>query len=168
MLNSVVIYDSYDLNFGDVFGLAKINGFRIYQEDFNRWNGKLVLGGIKVNKNEKLIILNSEISNKMKNFIIAHSMAHYFLHLKEGEDFESVEILGETTIGSNSSFEKEANTLACELLMSKELLNSEINKYRVLVDESKFLNGIISDSQIINEISDKYLIPTSVLMFLIS
>lgn len=168
MLNSVVIYDSYDLNFGDVFGLAKINGFRIYQEDFNRWNGKLVLGGIKVNKNEKLIILNSEISNKMKNFIIAHSMAHYFLHLKEGEDFESVEILGETTIGSNSSFEKEANALACELLMSKELLNSEINKYRVLVDESKFLNGIISDSQIINEISDKYLIPTSVLMFLIS
>lgn len=168
MLNSVVIYDSYDLNFGDVFGLAKINGFRIYQEDFNRWNGKLVLGGIKVNKNEKLIILNSEISNKMKNFIIAHSMAHYFLHLKEGEDFESVEILGETTIGSDSNFEKEANALACELLMSKEILNSEINKYRVLVNESKFLNGIISDSQIINEISDKYLIPTSVLMFLVS
>lgn len=168
MINSILIYDSHDLDFGDIFGLAKINGFKIYQERFNEWNGKLVLGGMKVNKKERFITLNSEISNKMKNYIVAHSMAHYFLHLKESKDFETVEILGETTIGSSSDFEKEANELACELLISKELLNTEINKYKILVNESKFLRGVVADSEIINEISDKYLIPTSVLMFLIS
>lgn len=167
MVNSILIYDSYDLDFGDVFGLAKINGFKIYQERFNEWNNKLVLGGIKVNKKERFITINSEISNKMKNYIVAHSMAHYFLHLKENEDFETVEILGETTIGSSSDLEKEANKLACELLINKELLNNEINKYKIIVDESRLLRGVVADSQIINEISDKYLIPISVLKFML-
>lgn len=167
-LNSVLIYDAYDLDFGDIFGLARINDFKIYQESFNKWNGKLVLGGMKVNHEERLISVNSEISNKMKNFVIAHFMAHYFLHSKENEDFETVEILGETTIGSSSVLEKEANKLACELLMDKELLKSEINKYKTLVNQSSLLKGIVTESQIISEISDKYLIPTSVLISLLS
>ena len=166
MLDSIIIYDSYGVNFGDIFELAKINGFKIYEESFNKWNGKLVLGGMRVNKIEKIIIVNFEISNKMKNFIIAHSMAHYFLNPSSEKDFETIEILGETALYSNFHLEKEINKLACELLISKEILKNEIYQYRTAIKNSRILNGIVSDLQIINKISDKYLIPTSVLMFL--
>ena len=63
------IYFSCDLELGDIFGLTRINNFKIYEESFNKWDDKLVLGGMKVSKKERLIVVNSEISSKMKNFI---------------------------------------------------------------------------------------------------
>lgn len=166
MLDVKSIYFSCDLELGDIFGLSRINNFKIYEESFNKWDDKLVLGGMKVSKKERLIVVNSEISSKMKNFIIAHSIAHYFLHVKNDEEFEVVEVLGDTTIGCSSSFESEANDLACKLMITKETLEREIINYKMLIAKSNLLNGLVTDNQIIKQISDKHLIPVSVLTYI--
>lgn len=162
MLDAKSIYFSCDLELGDIFGLTRINNFKIYEESFNKWDDKLVLGGMKVSKKERLIVVNSEISSKMKNFIIAH----YFLHVKSGEEFETVEVIGDTTIGCSSSFESEANDLACELMITKETLEREIINYKMLIAKSNLSNGLVADNQIIKQISDKHLIPASVLTYI--
>lgn len=160
MINSKLIYDFYNVKFGDIFGLAKINGFKIYEENFKEYNGRLVLGGIKISNNKKSIFLNRKTSDKVKNFMISYFLSYYFLENKSKTNFEYVKLWREDLFSLNNN----TTILAVNLLIDKDVLKNEFHQYRLAIKNSKILNGITSDVEIVKSLSDKYLIPYSILM----
>ena len=74
----------------------------------------------------RLIMVNSSDSAARKRFTIAHELAHYVLHKKEGEP-----IYAHRDAGQHGGIETEANIFASNLLMPKAL----VKKYLSIFDD---------------------------------
>ncbi|WP_193065339.1 ImmA/IrrE family metallo-endopeptidase [Oceanobacillus oncorhynchi] len=74
-------------------------------------------GYYKYDRRNKYIMINSNLSEIMKVFVLCHELGHAILHPRTNTPF-----MRNSTLLSVNKIEKEANTFAVELILSDEAI----------------------------------------------
>lgn len=102
----------------NVVSIAKAMGLRVYSVE--GWPDNLS-GKLKNNRGEFQILVNATHAYVRQRFTIAHELAHYILHRESIGDGISDDALYRS--GLSSKMETEANKLAADILMPRELID---------------------------------------------
>ncbi|UMZ35588.1 ImmA/IrrE family metallo-endopeptidase [Priestia megaterium] len=78
-----------------------------------------VQGMYKYERRNQFIFVNDNLSEKERNFVLAHELGHAILHPTHNTSF-----LRNNTLFSVNKFERQANTFAVELLLPDEIIHS--------------------------------------------
>ena len=131
----------------DVFKLAEHLGFKVIEIDHDSLvEGKEVEGIMIIDKAEigntgskKIICINSTLSSEEKRFAIAHEIGHYIYH-HFNESTPTFEVRFKTNKKYNKNYrdnytqdkpENEADFFAASILMPQNLVEREIDAYRI-------------------------------------
>ncbi len=125
----------YPLNLRE---FCKCIGIRIIEHRSLHVDGYLCKDG-----SNKYIFVDTNLTEKQKNFVIAHELGHYFLHTDKTLQICSGIIKGFDGRQIVATAETEANNFAAELLLPSECVKQEISHLPL-------------SFQRIAEISDKY------------
>lgn len=91
-----------------------------------------VSGFLMKKKGKVFLAVNSHHHPNRQRFSIAHELGHYFLHLKKGaEFFIDRTVYYRNTDSSEGKYQQEieANSFAAALLMPRQMLEDELEKY---------------------------------------
>lgn len=103
--------------------------------------GSNVSGVLRIEKNSSTIGYNPNESKVRQRFTIAHEIGHFILHKKEGNNgifidngnhYNQILFRAQKSQLSEEDDrnEQEANEFAAALLMPRDLINKELNKYQ--------------------------------------
>jgi len=114
IINKKVNYLKKKFNTNNPFELCECLGIKVFFEDL----GKNTNGFFQAAPRNKIIHINSRLSDIDKFFTCAHELGHAIFHYKS-----NVLFLEKNTLLSTSKYEIEADTFAAELLIDDNLLN---------------------------------------------
>jgi len=109
--------DKYDTN--DPIRIASEQQILIFYEDF-----KNIWGYFNSSRRIMMIHVNSNLSEALQRFVIAHELGHRIMHPNVNVPF-----LRANTLHSIDRIEREANQFAVELLMEDQLLLDGLTIY---------------------------------------
>ncbi|MED3888187.1 ImmA/IrrE family metallo-endopeptidase [Priestia aryabhattai] len=115
LISSVVrnLIEKYGTN--DPLSIAEEMGVHVVPWNFP----DEVQGMYKYESRNQFIFINSSLSEKECNFVLAHELGHAILHPTHNTSF-----LRDNTLFSVNKFERQANTFAVELLLPDEIIHS--------------------------------------------
>lgn len=115
IINKKVNYLKKKFKTNDPFELCECLGIKVFFEDL----GRNTNGFFQAAPRNKIIHINSRLSNVDKFFTCAHELGHAIFHYKS-----NVLFLEKNTLLSTSKYEIEADIFAAELLIDDAVLNS--------------------------------------------
>ena len=161
LLNQFVEDTENEAGYVDIVALARHFGFEVGESK------KLSVtenGFISVSKDkqELLIGVNYYRTWEEKRFIIAHELAHYFLHYKDSKLSEPVFLMHSEKIKGKNETENDADYFAACLLMPRDKFESAYKQAKnsyTHIEMIDYLGGIFrtpreSIERRINELSD--------------
>lgn len=103
----------------DIVALARFFGFRVGESKklSDKQNGFIA---ISKDKKALLIGVNYYLTWEEKRFIIAHELAHYFLHYKDKELNKSVFVMHSENVKGKNNIENDADFFAACILMPRK------------------------------------------------
>lgn len=109
-------------------------GFRVFTAEFNDPN---IYGAISIKENQKIIYVNIKDSLIAQRYIVAHELAHYFLHMQaENDNKDKInEIIDMYYSLEYNDYEAEADMFAEALLMDKDKITT---KYKDISKSQEF------------------------------
>jgi len=99
----------------DPLSIAEEMGIQVVPWDFP----DEIQGMYKYERRNQFIFVNENLSEKERNFVLAHELGHAILHPTHNTSF-----LRDNTLFSVNKFERQANKFAIELLLPDEVVHS--------------------------------------------
>lgn len=142
LLNQFGYRDDVD-TYVDVSKLATLVGFKVGESKGLNFKDDGFMS-VSKDKNKLLIGVNDDRTLEEKRFIVAHELAHYFLHYKNS-NLETTIMHREHVKGKNDE-ENDADFFAACLLMPTKIFKK---KYNMLKTQSLDISEIIDRLQLI-------------------
>lgn len=106
--------------------IIKYYGFKLFEADMpDNESGLIIVSKDNIDKYnaKKIIIVNSNHSNRRNRFTVAHELGHFIMHKNE-------EIFAHRETGENDCEEINANSFASALLMPKKAVNNLVKSIK--------------------------------------
>lgn len=139
-------YDGIDAV--EIIDLAKQEGFVVVEADFADHSDGMILVNMKEKKilgqdTQKIILVNRDLENDFKRFVIAHELGHYFL---DGNNQDKNYILAhrDSSVRDDDEHEREMDYFAACLLMPRATFTHVWDVAKALLEETGVTSALVA------------------------